>query len=73
MKVKKTPGGTPGLTDRQKGQLRGMILGKDPRQFQFDFALWTRAIVRDLIAAKFGVTSNVQQVGNILREMGLAS
>lgn len=43
-----------------------MILAKDPRQFQFDFALWTRAIVRDLIAAKFGVTYSVQQVGNIL-------
>ena len=72
MKVKKIPGRTPRLTDRQKGQLRGMILAKDPRQFQFYFALWTRAIVRDLIAAKFGVTYSVQQVGNILREMGLS-
>jgi transposase len=72
LKVKKVPGRTPRLTDRQKGQLRGRILGKDPRQFQFDFALWTRAIVRDLIAAKFGVTYSVQQVGNILREMGLS-
>ncbi|MGH9566375.1 MAG: IS630 family transposase [Candidatus Angelobacter sp.] len=70
--VKKAPGPTPKLSDREKARLRGMILGKDPRQFQFDFALWTRRIVRDLIMEKFGVELSVQQVGNILRELGLS-
>jgi transposase len=72
LKVKKASGPAPRLSDRQKSQLRGMIMGKDPRQFQFDFVLWTRKIVRELIIKRFGVEYSLQQVGNILRELGLS-
>ena len=34
------PGAAPKLTDRQTSQLRSWLVGRDPRQFQFDFALW---------------------------------
>jgi transposase len=49
LKVRPLPGAAPKLTDRQASQLRGWLVGRDPRQFQFDFALWTRKIVRELI------------------------
>ena len=31
------------------------INGKNPRQYGFAFGLWTRQIVRELIAQRFGV------------------
>jgi transposase len=70
--VKKAPGRTPRLVEKQREQLRKWIVGKDPRQLQFDFALWTRQMVRDLIKRMFGVDYTPQAVGNILRDMGLS-
>ena len=42
------------LTPKQERQLFRWINGKDPRQHGFDFGLWTRLVVRKLIADKFG-------------------
>jgi transposase len=70
--VKNAPGRTPRLTEQQREQLRKWIVGKDPRQLQFDFALWTRQMIRDLIKMKFGVEYTPQAVGSILRDMGLS-
>ena len=39
----------------QTNQLLRWMIGRDPRQFQFDFALWTRKIVGDLIRRMFDV------------------
>jgi transposase len=39
LKVRPLPGAAPKLTERQTSQLRGWLAGRDPRQFQFDFAL----------------------------------
>ena len=33
------------------------LIGKDPRQYGFDFGLWTRQIVAQLIGAAAGATS----------------
>jgi len=72
LKVKKAPGAAPKLTERQMGQLRGIIIGQDPRQLQFDFALWTREMVRELIKRKFGVEFTPQGVGKLLHRLGLS-
>jgi transposase len=37
--VKKAPGRTARLTDKQRDLLRKLVVGRDPRQLQFDFAL----------------------------------
>ena len=71
LKVRPIPGGTPKLTDQQTSQLFGWLAGRDPRQFQFDFALWTRKIVRELILQKFGVEMTPQGIGKLLRRIGL--
>src|SRR5881397_1333719 len=44
------------LNPKQCRQVRRWIVGKDPRQYGFDFGLWTRKIVAHLISEKFGVT-----------------
>jgi transposase len=72
LKVRPIPGGTPKLTDQQTSQLFGWLAGRDPRQFQFDFALWTRKIVRELILQKFGVEMTPQGIGKLLRRIGLS-
>jgi transposase len=70
--VKTAPGRRPALTDRQLAQLRGWIIGVDPRQLQFEFALWTREMVAELIKRKFGVVFTPQWIGKLLARMGLS-
>src|SRR5512145_2736534 len=59
------------LTPKQEQQLFRWINGKDPRQHGFDFGLWTRLVVRKLIAEKFGVNLGVTAVGKLLAKLGL--
>jgi len=63
---KKPSGRPPKLSDQQLGRLYAMLF-KDPRQFEFDFGLWTRQMVAELIERKFGVTMSVSAVGAMLR------
>jgi transposase len=72
LKVKQAPGRTPRLTDDQRERLRKLVVGRDPRQLQFDFALWTRQMIRDLIKREFDVDYTLQAVGNILHDLGLS-
>jgi transposase len=59
------------LTAKQEHQLFRWINGKDPRQHGFDFGLWTRLVVRKLIADKFGANLGVTAVGKLLAKLGL--
>jgi transposase len=59
------------LTSKQEQQLFRWINGKDPRQHGFDFGLWTRLVVRKLIADKFGASLGVTAVGKLLAKLGL--
>ena len=59
------------LNDGQLLKLHGWIRG-NPRQVQFDFGLWTRKIVRDLIRREFGVDYSLQNVGKILKRLGFS-
>ena len=72
LKTKKTRGPASKLTDEQKRKLLALIVGANPRQLSFDFGLWTRRLVRDLIRREFRVTYTNAGVGRILRELGLS-
>ncbi len=72
LKVKQSPGPQPKLTKEQIDILLRLIVGNDPRQLQFDFALWTRDMIRDVIRRKFGVEYTPQGVGKLLHRMGLS-
>lgn len=67
----KATGRPPKLSDRQKRQVFRWINGKDPRQYGFDFGLWTRRIVSELVQRKFGVHLGVTAVGRVLQELGI--
>ena len=57
------PGLPPKLAGPQMARLYGLIVGQDPRQMQFEFALWTREMVREVIRREFGVRLSVVSVG----------
>jgi transposase len=57
---------TPKLTDGPKTQVRRWIVGKDPRQHGFDFALWTRSIIAELIQETLEVSLTLPSIGRLL-------
>ena len=59
------------LTAKQERQVFHWINGKNPRQYGFDFGLWTRQIVRELIAQRFGVRFSLASMGPLLARQGL--
>jgi transposase len=69
--ARKHPGRKPTLTPQHKARVRRWISGKDPRQYGFDFGLWTRKIVAALIQEKLGVTLGVTAIGRLLHELGI--
>jgi transposase len=73
LETKKTPGPAPRLSPTQMSQLYAIVTGCDPRQLQFDFGLWTRKIIRDLILQEFGIKFSEVQVGRLLKKMGLSA
>jgi transposase len=66
------PGRPSKLSGAQLARLYGLVVGNDPRQLRFAFALWTRAMVRELIRREFGVALSEVSVGRLLRSLGLS-
>ena len=64
-------GPKPKLTDRQQQQVKRWILGRDPRQYGFDFGLWTRRIVQQLIQDKMGIELCLTSVGQLLASLNI--
>jgi transposase len=52
--------------------LYGTITGKSPLQFRFEFALWTREMIRILLREKFGLSLSLASIGRLLRQLGLS-
>jgi transposase len=72
LRARPVPGRPPKLSDAQLQRLYTLIVGTDPRQLGFRFALWTRAMVAELIGRQFGVRLSVARVGRLLRTLGLS-
>jgi transposase len=72
LRAKPVPGRPPRLSGGQLQRLYTLVVGNDPRQLQFAFALWTRAIVRELIRREFGAALSEVSVGRLLRKLGLS-
>jgi transposase len=67
----KGTGRPPKLTGKQERQVFRWINGKDPRQYGFDFGLWTRQIVAALIAERFAIELSLASVGKLLANLNL--
>ena len=64
-------GPEPKLDEKQRQQVKRWILGKDPRQYGFDFGLWTRRIVQALIEDKMKVELGLTAVGRLLASLNI--
>jgi transposase len=60
------------LDDSEMIRLFTMINGKDPRTYSFGVALWTRALIRDLIKKTFAKDVSLVTVGRILKKLGMS-
>jgi transposase len=61
------------LSAVQERQILRWVNGKNPMQYGFDFGLWTRQIVGELVKQKFGVTLSLASIGAILARLGLTA
>jgi transposase len=64
-------GPEPKLGEKQRQQVKRWILGKDPRQYGFDFGLWSRRIVQALIEKKMGIGLGLTAVGRLLASLDI--
>src|SRR5262249_18706581 len=71
LRSRKGTGRPPKLTKSQQRQVFRWINGKDPRQYGFDFGLWTRRVVSELVADRFGIDLSLASVGKLLANVGL--
>ena len=72
LKAQPVPGRPPKLLGSQLSRLYNLVAGKDPRQLCFEFALWTREMVRELIRREFNIGLSAVSVGRLLHKMGLS-
>lgn len=71
--ARRIPGAPAKLDARQMAQLSRMIRDKTPLQFKFEYALWTLAIIRELIARQFGVKLSEVSVGRLMKRLGFTA
>ena len=61
------------LTSAQERQVFRWVNGKRPDQHGFDFGLWTRQIVQELLLLHFEVRLSLASIGALLARLGLTA
>lgn len=61
------------LTLAQEAQVFRWVNGKRPDQYGFDFGLWTRQIVQELLLLRFEVKLSLASIGALLARLGLTA
>jgi transposase len=72
LKAKPIPGAPPKLDARQMARLARIVHTKNPLQLNFEFALWTLAMIRVLIRREFDVSLSEVSVGRLMRRLGFS-
>ena len=72
MRSSKASGRPPKLLGTALQKIYSLVVGRDPRQLKFSFALWTRSMVRELIRREFDVRLSDVSVGRLLHKLGLS-
>lgn len=71
LRSRKAPGKKPRLKGHMVRWIYNAITMKNPLQFKFPFALWTRAMVGQLIRDRYGIALSQVSVGRLLAKLGL--
>lgn len=59
------------ISGRQMKWIYDTVTLKNPMQYKFEFALWTRGMIRTLINERFGIKLSLPSVGRLLAQLGL--
>jgi transposase len=71
LRAKPLSGRPKKLTGPQIKWVYDAVTLKSPLQFKFEFALWTRRMIRTVIKERFGVELSLASVGRLLAQLGL--
>lgn len=71
LKAKPLAGRPPKLDDKKLKWIYNAVAQKNPLQFRFQFALWTREMVSALIKEKYGIRLAANSVGRLLAQLGI--
>jgi transposase len=72
LEPKPVPGRPRKLSPPQLQWLSRTLIEKNPLQLRFEFALWTRAMIRELIKEQFGVRLSEVSVGRLLHKLSFS-
>lgn len=72
LRSRKATGRPSRLSGKDLQKIYKVVVGKDPRQLKFEFALWTRGMVREYIKREFNVRLSDVTVGRLLKKLGLS-
>jgi len=70
LKARPLAGRPTKLNGKQLRWIYKTVVGKNPLQLKFPFALWTRVMVKELIQREFGVNLSIVSVGRMLKKLG---
>lgn len=71
--AKPITGAPPKLDAKAMARLSRMIRDKTPQQFKFEYALWTLALIRELISRQFDVRLSEVSVGRLMKRLGFSA
>jgi len=70
LKARPIRGAAPKLNGDQLAKLSRIVRTKNPLQLHFEFALWTLAMIRELIRREFDVKLSEVSVGRLMKRLG---
>jgi len=72
LSTKPIPGAPSKLSGAQMAQISELVRTHNPLQLKFPYALWTLAMVRELIRERFSVALSEVSVGRLMRRLGFS-